>query len=377
MPPTAVPPTPYAGASVGLGQPFALKIAQGVGSNGLFGGTMLSIFEGSVVALERYGDRVFLVQRPHRFTAREGGAAARAVDLTFSPSVLESAKIEAIGEDSALAINVYDWMVSDLSGIGQAVRFVVSTTPGRPGQATFEKPKSYLESVKGFPRNVNVRAKLTFRPGEPVGWASVPDGRYISLSIHYTLAALPETPMTPRLGDDRVGQFWTIHKDFSQEDSSAYVRYVNRWRLEPGERAGDLWRPKRPITYYIDHTVPLEWRPYVRAGVLEWNRAFEEAGFKNAVQVLEAPDAEEAIASIEVIAKLLGKGSQSDAYTEGVDAWVKASRHKPGPALLQKARRVLERIMSKDSELLELWEESDDAAAWEASMANLRAAVGG
>jgi hypothetical protein len=274
-----------------LGKDFLMefKIAQGVGTAGLFGGTMLSIFEGNVVALERHADRVFLVQRPHRFTAREGGAAAQALDLTFSPAVLEAAKIESITDDSAVVINIYDWVVSDLSGIGQQIRFAVSTTPGRPGQATFDKPRSYLESVKGFPDNVNVRAKLTFRPGEPVGWASAPDGRYISLSIFYTFARLPETPMTPRLGDDRVGNFWTVHKDYSQEDSSAFVHYVNRWRLEPGERVGDLWRPQRPITYYIDPNVPEDYRAALAAGVEAWNRAFEAAGWKDAIRALPLP----------------------------------------------------------------------------------------
>jgi hypothetical protein len=275
-----------------LGNDFLMefKIAQGMGTQGLFGGTMMSIFEGNVVALERHGDRVFLMQRPHRFRASEGGPAARAVDLTFSPAVLEQAKIESIRDDSALVVNVYDWVVSDLSGIGQQIRFAVSTTPGRPGQATFDKPRSYLESVKGFPDNLNVRAKLTFRPNEPVGWASAPDGRYLSLSIFYTFARLPETPMTPRIGDDRVGNFWTIHKDFSQEDSATFVRYVNRWRLEPGERVGDLWRPRKPITYYIDPNVPEEYRAGLKAGVEAWNRAFEAAGWKDAIRADPLPD---------------------------------------------------------------------------------------
>lgn len=91
-----------------LGRDFlmAFQIAQGIGARGLFGGTMLNIFEGNVVALERYGDRVFLVKRPHRFTAPEGTPAARAVDLSFGSSVLESAKIESIRDDSALVIDV-------------------------------------------------------------------------------------------------------------------------------------------------------------------------------------------------------------------------------------------------------------------------------
>ena len=279
-----------------LGKDFLMemKIAQGIGAAGLFGGTMLNIFEGQVMALERRGDRVMLVQRPHRYTAHEGGAAARAVELTFGVSVIDQAKIESIRDDSALVINTYDWWVSDLSGIGQAVRFLASTTPGRPGTAAFDKPRSYIETVKSFPQNTNVRAKLTFRPAEPVGFASVPDGRYISLSIHYTLAALPAVPMTPRLGDDRVGNFLTVHKDFSQEDSTTFMRYVNRWRLEPGERVGDLWKPKQPITYYIDPNVPEEYRGYLKAGVEVWNKAFEAAGWKDAIRALPLPEGADA-----------------------------------------------------------------------------------
>ena len=90
---------------------------------------------------------------------------------------------------------------------------------------------------------------------------------------------------------------------------------------------------------------------------------------------LEAPDAEEAIAAIEVIAKLLGKGTQSDAYTKEIDAWVKSSKHKPSDTLLQKAQHVIDRVLSLNSEMLELWQESDQASAWKASMSNLRAAV--
>src|SRR5688500_20139469 len=81
--------------------------------------------------------------------------------------------------------------------------------------------------------------------------------------------------MTPRFGDDRVGNFLTAHKDFSQDDSTFFVRMVNRWRLERGEQVGDKWRPKQPIMYYIDHTVPLRYRAAMKAGGEAWNAAFE------------------------------------------------------------------------------------------------------
>ena len=92
-------------------------------------------------------------------------------------------------------------------------------------------------------------------------------------------------------------------------------------------------------------------------------------------EYLEAPEAEEALAAIEVIAKLIGKGTQSDAYTESVDTWVSASNLKPQPSLLKKAQQVINRIIANESELLELWQESDDSEAWRASISQLQAVV--
>jgi hypothetical protein len=97
--------------------------------------------------------------------------------------------------------------------------------------------------------------------------------------------------MRPRLADDRVGYFISAIKDFSRDTAeSFFVRYLNRWRLEKKDPTAEVSDPVRPITYYVDRTVPLEWRPYVRAGILEWNKAFEEAGYRNAIEALDAPD---------------------------------------------------------------------------------------
>ena len=90
---------------------------------------------------------------------------------------------------------------------------------------------------------------------------------------------------------------------------------------------------------------------------------------------LEAPEAEEAVAAIEVLAHLLGRPTNSDSYTEKVQAWVAQVKLKPNPALLNKARQALQRIVGEDSELAELWAESDEAEDWQASMAQLREAL--
>ena len=96
---------------------------------------------------------------------------------------------------------------------------------------------------------------------------------------------------------------------------------------------------------------------------------------ESGTEYLEASSAEEAVAAIEVIAKLLGRGTQADAYTEKVDTWVKSIKQKPGTALLQKAQRSIDRILAKDSELLELWQDGEDTEKWRTSMNQLKEAV--
>lgn len=263
------------------------EISQGVGASGLFGGTMLNIFEGLLVRLEKHEGKIFLMQQPHRYVAEKNTPEARAVDLSYGSSVLETAKIEATSADSVVLINAYDWFVSDLSQISQRVKYAVASKPGQPGRASLDKSRSFLETVKSFPKNTNISAKLTFQNAEDQAPRSVADHRYIPVGIHYTLAALPEKPMERRMGDDRVGFFMTVHKDFT-DDSNAdfFKRYVNRWRLECSEEVpeGQLCEPRKPIVYYVDRTVPERYRDAMIAGVNAWTDAFEKAGFKNAIR---------------------------------------------------------------------------------------------
>jgi Met-zincin/Domain of unknown function (DUF5117)/Domain of unknown function (DUF5118) len=275
-----------------LGEGFLMdtRVAQGIGAAGLYGGTTPSYFEMDLMAIEKHDEKLYLVQRPQRFGAEDDWRAQQAVALTIGSSVVETAEIAATRPDSALVIDAADWFVSDLSGISRYVRSAASTSPGKPGTANFDKDRSYLENAKGFEDNITVRARVTYRPGKPVGFSSVPDGRYISLSMAYSFIRLPEEPMERRIADERVGNFWTVHKDFSSEESTFFRRLVNRWRLEPGERVGDKWRPEKPITYYVDHNVPDEYRDWFKAGINAWNAAFEAAGWVDAIQGLDLPE---------------------------------------------------------------------------------------
>ncbi len=275
-----------------LGQDFLMdmRVAQGIGAAGLFGGTTLSTFEMDLMAFEKHGENVYLVQRPHRFGAASDDRAAQAVDISFGSSIVQSADVEAIRPDSALVLDVTSWFLSDLSGVGRRTRGAARGNNGQSGSTSFDRSRSYIDAVSSFPENTNIRATLTFRSGQPRSVPSVPDGRYIPVTIHYTLAKLPERPMERRVADDRVGNFMTVHKDFSSLDSTFFRRYVNRWRLEPGERVGARRRPVEPITYYIDRTVPDEYRGWFKEGIENWNTAFEAAGWVDAIRALDLPE---------------------------------------------------------------------------------------
>lgn len=262
------------------------EIARGIGSSGLYGGTMLNYFEGKLVAFEKHEGKIFLVQKPHRYKAEANTPEALAVDLAYSPSVLETAEIAATSEDSVMLIDTYSWFVSDLSNISQRVQGAAG------GRVTVDPSRSYMKSVKSFPDNTAITASLTFANQNPGGPRTVPDTRYIPVSIHYNLAKLPEQPMETRMADDRTGYFMTVHKDFTTEDETFFKRYVNRWRLECEDAPGSdgLCTPREPIVYYIDRTVPEEFREAMMEGVEAWSDAFEAAGFRNAVQADMLPE---------------------------------------------------------------------------------------
>ncbi len=280
-----------------LDQDFLMnfEISQGIGSSGLFGGTMLNIFEAKLVALEKHEGKIFLVQKPHRYGAEEGTPEALAVDLTFGSSVLETAKVET-EEDGKMLVDVYSWFVGDLSQVSNRVKFAVASRPGTPGRASFDKTRSYLNTAKSFPDNSTIDAKLTFRNSELGAPRTVPDGRFIPISVHYNLVRLPETPMSPRHADDRTGYFMTVHKDFTDDDQNFFRRYINKWRLECADEPGadGLCTPKEPIVYYVDHTVPEKYRQAFMDGINAFDVAFEAAGFRNGIEAKMLPEGADA-----------------------------------------------------------------------------------
>src|SRR5437870_322723 len=265
------------------------ELSQGIGEWGIDGG---SDVRSDLIRFHKSGDHVELwVVNPYA-TATPNTPMARTVAYSFGQSVAQSFPIASVRDTTnEVLVDLVPFVVSDWADLNAFFQFLSQFMPAPGPGPAFDKERSSFTSLHMFPTNAEAEVRLTFRSSRSFGMDMVPDYRWIPVGVHYSILELPATPMRPRYADDRVGYFVSAMKNFSRDTAeSFFVRYVNRWRLEKKDPGAGVSDPLKPVTYYLDHTIPLEWRPYVRDGILEWNRAFEEAGIRNAIQVLDAPD---------------------------------------------------------------------------------------
>lgn len=241
-----------------------------------------------LVAWEKQGDRVLLRVLVPDAVADDTLPIARSVAVNNYGPILAAFPIAAYTRDSASAvIDVTDWFAGDtpaISGLnaGQRTQYQVRR---------LDPARSYVEAVRSYPLNVEVRHVQTFEAGRP---PSDVGGGTISLGMAQSLVLLPREPMRPRYADARAGFFTVERVNYGLDVPAAQTQeFITRWRLEPKDPAayarGELVEPVTPIVYYIDPATPTKWRKYVIQGVNDWQKAFEKAGFKNAIMAKEPP----------------------------------------------------------------------------------------
>lgn len=215
---------------------------------------------------------------------KKGDAIEQSVKDNFRPSISEFFKIEALSPDSSAVVikvnKIYDGSNKSINSSFDAI--------GIGGSA--KKDHSHIIKMKSFPKNILVRSELTTKVTE--GQQSV----NVGIDVTSSLVLLPKEPMKPRFGDSRVGFFSNKRWYFSDKQQRMERReLVQRWRLEPRDEDieryenGELVEPKKQIVYYLDPSTPVQWREYIKAGVHDWQIAFEQAGFKNAIVAKDAP----------------------------------------------------------------------------------------
>lgn len=188
-------------------------------------------------------------------------------------------------------IKVTSFFNEDNPAIGVSRRVKTSM-----GLQNYLAPSSYVESIRTFPTNTEIRTVKTWASGSNT-YAGAYTGK-VTLGLNVSFILLPREPMMPRLFDPRVGYFTDSYNYYSDRQQRVEQRrFITRWRLEPKDsadaermRRGELIEPRKPIVFYIDPATPRRWRPYLIQGVNDWQEAFEQAGFKNAIMAKEWPE---------------------------------------------------------------------------------------
>lgn len=205
----------------------------------------------------------------------------------FAP-ILAAFDQELYDSDTGVTIiELSDFFTEDIEAISGVIPFLRREYQVR----RLDSNRSYIESVKSFPKNLEVRHVLTYQANNPPSSSS---NATLSIRMSQSMVLLPKVPMQKRLFDYRVGWFTIQQIDFGSEQQKAVRQaYIRRWRLEPSDSTayfnGELVEPKKPIVYYLDPATPEKYRSYIIKGIEDWNPAFEEAGFKNAIQAKLPP----------------------------------------------------------------------------------------
>jgi hypothetical protein len=201
-------------------------------------------------------------------------------------------------------IDVTDYINSD----NDIFYFSSSAAKTRFRLGTQLSDRSYIQSIRSFPLNVEINTVKTYGLTAATtgagGQAPSPFGGggaggtvgSATIELNTSMVILPKVPMKARYADPRVGYFTVGYTDFDLNPQGVKeIELIKRWRLEPKPedlakyKRGELVEPKKQIVYYIDPATPKKWIPYLKAGVDDWAKAFEKAGFKNAIVAKEAP----------------------------------------------------------------------------------------
>ena len=245
-----------------------------------------------VIVWEQFKNKILLKVKSYNAIANDSLPIYKSVVANNLEPVIYAFDIKTQNIDStAVLVDVSDFFSTDvkaISGLPDSFRKTYKVKRLDPS-------RSFINSIKSYPKNIEVVQDFTFDADEPPSNAST---NTITLRINQSMFLLPEDKMMPRIYDKRVGYFSLGNVDYSSEALKADdKRYIKRWRLEPKDLAaynrGELVEPIKPIVYYLDPATPDKLKKYIKQGVDDWQKVFETAGFKNAIMAKYAPTEEE------------------------------------------------------------------------------------
>ncbi|WP_299116916.1 zinc-dependent metalloprotease [uncultured Winogradskyella sp.] len=281
-------PNDYLDTDMLLVSRFA-KLPSGLGGGYVNAGTKTNT---RLVRWQRFKNKILIKEKSYSAVAQDSLPINISVQNNNYEPTLYAFDIQAISKDSSAVVvdvsSFYGTDVKALSGLPSRFRKQYKVR-------NLDKSRSFINSMKSFPENIEVIQDFTYNASEP----PVNTGdESISIQMNQSMILLPKDKMQPRYFDERVGWFTLSKYDYSSEKLKADRKtYIRRWRLVPKDieayRRGELVEPIKPIVYYLDPATPEKFRSYMKEGVELWQKAFEVAGFKNAIIAKDPPTKEE------------------------------------------------------------------------------------
>src|SRR6187397_2707658 len=211
--------------------------------------------------------------------------------------------IKARGNAGTSLIDATDFLLKENS-----FTMLNAEVKSRMSVGSMAADRSSLKSFAAYPINIEIKMMRTYSASTPPAIPGRPAvapleaaklSGAITMEISTSIMLMPEKPMTPRRFDARVGYFADAYQEYADAQQKINTKiFIVRYRLEPKPedmqryKRGELVEPKEPIVYYIDPATPKQWRPYIIAGINDWNEAFKAAGFKNAIIGKEWPESD-------------------------------------------------------------------------------------
>ena len=245
----------------------------------------------SAIYLEQYGPKsIFLREYVQSHLANPDDRIAISLKQSTADPIIY--KFDVIGrnpETKDQLISITKWLMSD----NKITSFTASDRTS-VGVTAVQADRTFIDSIKTFPINVEIQTLRTYGMNSSARTPASNSGS-VTLALNTSIVLLPKNPMQPRYFDNRVGYFNNQITEFSDEQQTTdHESIISRYRLEPKDlnayKAGKLVEPKKQIVYYIDPATPKKWVKYLKAGIDDWNVAFEAAGFKNAIIAKEFPE---------------------------------------------------------------------------------------
>ncbi len=271
---------------------FTVNVTNGIGERQLYGSQM---GRSQTAYFRRIGNQVQLLAKNMAFTATANTPQAAVVAQGFSDSLLASSNVISApnAETKAFLIDANALLFADIPAYATRLEVAFRQPFALDSKHTSFTKVRADDNLTGLQVNAHYAVPKLIAPPltppttpQPSPPTTLPDARSMFFGFYYSFAALSNTPMAPRIADDRIGHFVTTQNDYTEDLSPKVARhFVNRWRLEKQDPNAPLSEPVKPITYWLDKNIPEKYRQAVTDGALEWNLAFERIGFKNAIVV--------------------------------------------------------------------------------------------